>query len=188
VSLIDERGHNVFSSSDVAGSEQLRHAVGGLGATMADAMLIFAPMANSYRRYQSEAYVPLNANWAVNNRGVALRIPVSNAENRRVEHRVAGADANPYLLTAAVLGGIHHGLVNRLDPGPPLTGNAYDDHRTTLPTTWPDAARAFESSAVMREYLGERFQSLYATTRRGELRAFESHISPLEYEWYVATS
>ena len=73
------------------------HAIGGLAATMADAMLIFAPTANSYRRYRPEAYVPLNPTWAVNNRGVALRVPVSTPENRRVEHRVAGADANPYL-------------------------------------------------------------------------------------------
>ena len=118
VSVLDEGGRNIFASDDATGSEQLKHAIGGLAATMADAMLIFAPTANSYRRYRSEAYVPLNASWAVNNRGVALRIPSSSAVNRRVEHRVAGADANPYLLTAAVLAGIHHGLQRRLDPRP----------------------------------------------------------------------
>ncbi len=120
VSLLDEHGHNVFASDDPAGSAQLRHAIGGLAATMADAMLIFAPTANSYRRYRPEAYVPLNPTWArkQSRRGAARA--VSTPENRRVEHRVAGADANPYLLAAAVLAGIHHGLTQQIDPGAPL--------------------------------------------------------------------
>ena len=187
VSLLDERGRNVFASDDAAGSETLRHAIGGLAATMAEAMLIFAPTANSYRRYRPEAYVPLSPTWAVNNRGVALRVPVSTPENRRVEHRVAGADANPYLLTAAVLAGIHHGLTHRIDPGPPFAGNAYRDPATRLPTNWPEAALAFERGAILREYFGHRFHQLFLTTRRAELRAFDLHVSPLEYEWYAAT-
>lgn len=187
VSVLDEQGGNVFASDDPAGNERLHHAIGGLAATMADAMLVFAPTANSYRRYRTEAYVPLNPSWAVNNRGVALRVPVSTPENRRIEHRVAGADANPYLLAAAVLAGIHHGLTQRMDPGPPLTGNAYRDQDATLPTTWPEAALTFDRSAVLREYFGDKFHRLFLTTRRGELQAFELHVSPLEYEWYVGT-
>ncbi|HEY0940467.1 MAG TPA: glutamine synthetase family protein [Steroidobacter sp.] len=187
VSMLDQQGRNIFAHDDAAGSPLLKHAIGGLAATMADAMLIFAPTINSYRRYRSEAYVPLNPSWAVNNRGVALRIPASTPENRRIEHRVAGADANPYLLTAAVLAGIHHGLQHRLDPGAPVTGNAYRDAPTTLPITWPEAALKFEASALMREYLGEKFHHLFVTTRRGELQAFESHVSPLEYAWYART-
>jgi glutamine synthetase len=188
VSLLDDSGRNVFAADDVHGSPALRHAIGGLAATMADGMLLFAPTANSYRRYRSESYVPLNPTWAVNNRGVALRIPASTAENRRVEHRVAGADANPYLLAAAVLAGIHHGITQQLDPGPPLQGNAYHDHTTRLPITWPEAAFAFERSNFVREYFGAAFQKLFVTTRRGELQEFESHITPLEYEWYVRHS
>ncbi|HKE94811.1 MAG TPA: glutamine synthetase family protein [Povalibacter sp.] len=188
VSLLDESGRNVFASEDPGGNATLHHAIGGLAATMADAMLIFAPTINSYRRYRSEAYVPLNSTWALNNRGVALRIPVSNTENRRVEHRVAGADANPYLMTAAILAGMHHGITRQIDPGPPLSGNAYRNSRPTLPITWPEAALSFERSDFVREYLGNRFQHLFATTRRGELQAFESHVSTLEYEWYVTTS
>ena len=187
VSVLDERGENIFASTDPAGNERLRHAIGGLAATMADAMLIFAPTANSYRRYRSEAYVPLSPSWAVNNRGVALRIPVSDGANRRIEHRVAGADANPYLLTAAVLAGMHHGLTEQLDPGAPVVGNAYANCPSTLPITWPDAAHAFERSALLRDYLGDKFHHLFLTTRRGELQEFESHITRLEYEWYVRT-
>jgi glutamine synthetase len=187
VSLLDEHGRNIFAADDATGSDQLKHAIGGLAATMADAMLIFAPTANSYRRYRSESYVPLNPSWAVNNRGVALRIPASSPENRRVEHRVAGADANPYLLTAAVLAGIHHGLQRRIDPGAPVSGNPYRNAAVTLPITWPEAALKFEHSALLREYFGEKFHRLFVTTRRGELQAFESHVTPLEYAWYART-
>ena len=187
VSLLDQHGRNIFAADAPTGSDKLEHAIGGLAATMADAMLIFAPTANSYRRYRAESYVPLNPSWAVNNRGVALRIPASSPVNRRVEHRVAGADANPYLLTAAVLAGIHHGLQRRIDPGAPVTGNPYRNAATTLPITWPEAALQFERSELMREYLGEKFHRLFLTTRRGELQAFESHVTPLEYAWYART-
>jgi glutamine synthetase len=187
VSLLDEHGRNVFASEDPAGNATLHYAIGGLATTMAESMLIFAPTANSYRRYRPEAYVPLNPTWAVNNRGVALRVPVSTRENRRVEHRVAGADANPYLLTAAVLAGIHHGLASRLDPGAPFRGNAYRDPTTRLPTNWPEAALAFERGSVLPDYFGRKFHHLFLTTRRSELRAFELHVSPLEYEWYAST-
>jgi glutamine synthetase len=188
VSLLDASGANVFASEEACGNETLHHAIGGLAATMSDAMFVFAPTINSYRRYRPEAYVPLTPSWACNNRGVALRIPVSSAENRRVEHRVAGADANPYLLTASILAGIHHGITQRIDPGPPLAGNAYRNNGPTLPVTWPEAALAFERSDFIREYFGKEFQHLFVTTRRGELRAFELNVSTLEYDWYVTTS
>jgi glutamine synthetase len=95
---------------------------------------------------------------------------------------------NPYLLAAAVLGGIHLGITQRMDPGPPLSGNAYRDRETRLPITWPEAALAFAGSPFIREYFGADFQKLFVTTRRGELQEFESHITSLEYEWYVRHS
>ncbi len=188
VSLLDERGRNVFASERVEGSAELLHAIGGLVATINDTIAICAPTANSYRRYQPEAYVPLNPSWSVNNRGVAFRVPHGPAASRRVEHRVAGSDANPYLLAAVVLAGIHHGLAGRLDPGPRLDGNAYRDSEPTIPLSWAEALNTFEQSGFIREYLGERFAGLYARTRRGEMQDFSSYVSPLEYSWYLATS
>ncbi len=188
VSLVDADGRNVFAADDPAGSPALRHAIGGLAATINDTMAICAPTANSYRRYRPEAYVPLNPSWAVNNRGVAFRVPHGPPAARRVEHRVAGADANPYLLAAVVLAGMHHGIARRLDPGAPLAGNAYRDNRPTIPLTWPEALTAFEASPFIREYLGEAFTSLYAGTRRGEMQEFNSHIPALDYAWYLTTS
>jgi glutamine synthetase len=188
VSLVDGAGHNVFASDEAAGSLELRHAIGGLAATIDATMAVCAPTANSYRRYRPEAYVPLNPSWAVNNRGVAFRIPHGAPASRRVEHRVAGADANPYLLAAIVLAGMHHGLARRLDPGPPLAGNAYRDTRATIPLTWPEALATFEQSAFVREYFGDTFTELYVNTRRGEMREFNSHVPALDYAWYLTTS
>ena len=188
VSLLDASGANVFASEDSCGNETLHHAIGGLARTMPDAMFVFAPTINSYRRYRPEAYVPLNPTWACNNRGAALRIPISSPGNRRVEHRVAGAEANPYLLTAAILAGIHHGITQKIDPGAPLAGNAYRGNGASLPLTWPEAALAFERSEFIGEYFGKPFQQLFLSTRRGELRAFELNVSTLEYDWYVTAS
>ena len=188
VSLVDSSGRNVFAAEDAAGSEMLRHAIGGLAATIDATMAVCAPSANSYRRFRPEAYVPLTPSWAINNRGVAFRIPHGPPASRRVEHRVAGADANPYLLASVVLAGLHHGLTQRLDPGAPLAGNAYRDGGATIPLTWPEALAAFERSDFVRRYLGDAFTDLYAATRRGEMQEFNSHIPPLDYAWYLTTS
>lgn len=194
VSLLGEDGRNAFASETPEPNTALRHAIGGLAETMAESMLVFAPTANSYRRFRPECYVPLAPTWGLNNRGVALRIPADTVENRRVEHRVAGADANPYLLAALVLGGIHLGITRGLEPGEPVTGNPYRDSgvpdgahdKNALPTNWHEATVAFERSAFVREYLGAEFQRLFATTRRAELQAFDSQVTPLEYDWYLS--
>jgi glutamine synthetase len=188
VSLLDQAGRNVFAADDPAGSPLLRHAIGGLAATINDTMAVCAPTANSYRRFQPEAYVPLGPSWSVNNRGVAFRVPAGPPDSRRVEHRVAGADANPYLLAAMVLGGMLHGIERQLDPGPLLAGNAYRDSTPTIPLSWPEALTAFERSDFARDCLGERFARLYAQTRRGEMQDFSSYVSPLEYAWYLTTT
>jgi glutamine synthetase len=185
VSLLDANGRNVFASDDPLGSAALRHAAAGLLDTMADGMAIFAPNANSYRRLRPEAYVPMTPSWGLNNRGVAVRVPVSDAANRRLEHRVAGADVNPYLLTAWVLAGMHFGIEQRLEAPPPLIGNAYKNGGEPLPAHWATAFERFARSAFARDYLGERFVALYAATRRGELEDFSSYVSPLEIEWYL---
>ncbi|MGH6885685.1 MAG: glutamine synthetase family protein, partial [Geminicoccales bacterium] len=125
VSVLDRDGENVFASEDALGNDALKQAVAGLLDTMPDGMAIFAPNANSYRRLRPELYVPMNATWGYNNRGVAVRVPVSGAADRRLEHRVAGADANPYLVAAAMLAGMLHGVEGRLVPPAPLAGNAY---------------------------------------------------------------
>jgi glutamine synthetase len=188
VSLLDESGRNVFASEGETDNLLLRRSAAGLLATMADCMAIFAPNANSYRRLRPEAYVPLHPTWAYNNRGVAVRVPLSGPSDRRLEHRVAGADVNPYLFVAAVLAGMLHGMDRSLEAPPPLTGNAYTQplEAEPLPIDWATAIARLDSSEAMREYFGERFIDLYVTLKRGELADFGSYISPLEYAWYLA--
>ena len=188
VSLLDESGRNVFASEGETDNLLLRRSAAGLLATMADCMAIFAPNANSYRRLRPEAYVPLHPTWAYNNRGVAVRVPLSGRSDRRLEHRVAGADVNPYLFVAAVLAGMLHGMDRSLEAPPPLTGNAYTQplEAEPLPIDWATAIARLDSSEAMREYFGERFIDLYVTLKRGELADFGSYISPLEYAWYLA--
>jgi glutamine synthetase len=188
VSLLREDGSNAFASAGALDNRLLRQAAAGLLATMGDAMAIFAPNANSYRRLRPEAYVPLHATWAYNNRGVAVRVPLSGPADRRVEHRVAGADANPYLFAAAVLAGMLYGIERGLEPPPPLTGNAYAQSLDAdpLPSDWAAAIARFHASEALRGYFGDRFVDLYATLKRGELEEFASYVSPLEYAWYLA--
>ena len=118
----------------------------------------------------------MNATWGYNNRGVAVRVPVSGASDRRLEHRVAGADANPYLVAATVLAGMLHGIERKLAPPAPLTGNAYTQRLTAprLPADWPTALTRFGASPFLDEYFGERFVTLYELTRRGD--AFDSEV------------
>ena len=110
VSLNDAQGQNLFASDDPAGTESLRQAIGGMKDSMAESMAVFAPNANSYRRFVSESYAPVAPIWGINNRSVSLRVPAGPPASRHVEHRICGADANLYLAVATVLGGAAHGL------------------------------------------------------------------------------
>jgi glutamine synthetase len=183
VNLVDGSGRNVFADENPLGSALMRHAAAGLLDTMAEGMAIFAPQANSWRRFRREAYVPLTADWSVNNRGAALRVPVSGAATRRREPRVAGADANPYLVTSWVLGGILKGLAEEKEPPPPVDGNLYKDgvaRGETLPAYWPAALDRFEASSFARELLGERLHHLFAQVKRSELHDFSRIVTPGE--------
>ncbi|MEZ5859035.1 MAG: glutamine synthetase family protein [Geminicoccaceae bacterium] len=185
LSLEDEDGRNVLADGE-AGELTLRHAVWGLQQAMAESMLVFAPNANSYRRLQPLSYAPTAPSWGINNRTVALRVPAGAAAARRIEHRAPGADANPYLATAAMFAGVLHGLEHKGDPGPPMTGNAYEKARRTVPTNWAEALLAFERGSLLKRFLGERFCDLYAACRRAEFDRFEARLSPLDFEWYLS--
>ena len=185
VSLQDRQGHNIFAAADPLSSTTLRHAIAGTLATLADGMAICAPGPNSYRRFRSEAYVPLHPTWSINNRGSAVRVPASDPANLRLEHRLAGADANPYLVTAWVLAGIHHGLTQRIEPPPVTTGNAYEACGEELPVHWNRALERFAGSEFARQYFGEKFVRLYSIVKRGEMQEFASQVTPLEIQRYL---
>jgi glutamine synthetase len=188
VSLADGDGGNVFAAADPAGSPLLRHAAGGLIATMAESMGVFAPNANSYRRFRRNSYAPLSPCWGVNNRSVSVRVPAGPPESRHIEHRVAGADANPYLAMATVLAAVHHGLSARLDPGAPVSGNGYAEAKQALPSNWYAAMDATEQSQFLKDYLGARFMEIYCAIKRAEQDRFYAQPTPLDFEWYLRTA
>ncbi len=186
VSVEDSAGANIFASEDPAGSSALRHAVGGLQALIGESMAIFAPNANSYRRFRANSYAPVAATWGVNNRTVSLRVPAGAPATRHIEHRVAGADANPYLALAALLAGVHHGLTAKTDPGPPVEGDGYADAAgggARLPATWFAAVDRLEGSKILADYLGKRFVEMFCKVKRIEQDRFFDVVSPLDYDW-----
>jgi glutamine synthetase len=186
VSLLDADGHNVFAGtcSDGEFSETLRQAIGGMAAIMDESTAIFSPNANSFRRFAPNCYVPATPNWGVNHRDLALRIPLSSPENTRVEHRVAGADANPYLVVAAILAGIHHGIVSQSDPGVMVRPGEEIDEIVTLPVRWELALNAFDAGRVLPKYLGP-YHRIFASCRREECDRFHAEITNRDYEWYL---
>lgn len=184
VSLLGEHGRNVFAGPEGSPCEPLHHAIGGLRASRDDCTLLFAPHANSYRRIAPGAGAPVHGAWGYNNRAVALRIPCSAAEDRRIEHRAAGADANPYLVAAAVLAGILDGLERCLDPGPPVVGDPQRGPAAARPH-WRGALERFEASEFVVRQFGGDFCRIYGQQKRSELHCFEREISDVEYAWYL---
>jgi glutamine synthetase len=185
VSVVDKNGANVFNNESAEGSPLLRHAVGGMQALMPESMAFFAPSVNSYRRFQPDMFAPVNRHWGVNNRSAGLRVPVGPGEARRIEHRVAGADANPYLALACVLAGLHFGLANKIDPGAPAIDNVSRDPDLALAFSIEDALAKLGEARALPSYLGDETVSLYRESKRLELARFRKIMSAAEYEWYL---
>jgi glutamine synthetase len=197
LSLADGQGVNQFSDPDPAGSLLCRHAIGGLRATMAESLLAFAPNGNSYRRFRSGSYAPVAPNWGVNNRSVSLRIPAGPPASRHIEHRIAGADANPYVAAAVVLAGAGLGIRERLDPGPPVSGNGYlavadpadpaAESQAALPLTWQEAIERASRSAFLADALGADFLRIFLAIKRQECARYAAEVTELDRAWYSGT-
>ncbi|MEK9576700.1 MAG: glutamine synthetase family protein [Halieaceae bacterium] len=186
-SLLDENGANVFDDGGEEGSDLLRYAVAGCLELLPASMLLFAPSFNAYRRFQPGNHAPTESAWGYDNRTTAIRIPESPTAARRVEHRVAGADANPYLVLAAVLAGIWHGIENTLSPPKPIEGNAWDQEidAPALPTTMDEAIAVFDKSDVLSSYLTGEFKTLFLATKVQEWNEFAKRVTEFELETYL---
>ena len=188
VSVNDAEGANIFASDDPEGTAALRHAIGGMIANVGDSFALFAPNANSYRRFKANSYAPVAPTWGVNNRTVSFRIPAGPPPSRHVEHRACGADANPYLAVAGVLAGMHHGLTHQTDPGPAVVGNGYDRDTSgddKPPANWFAAVDRFHASKFMRDYLGERFVDMFSIVKRVEQDRYFGEVPRIDYDWYL---
>ncbi|MCX7889193.1 MAG: glutamine synthetase family protein [Rhodobacteraceae bacterium] len=186
-SVIDRQGINVFSNGGPEGSDMLRHAIAGCLHAMNDSTLIFAPHANSYERLVPDAHAPNQICWAYENRTAAIRVPSGNPAARRIEHRVAGGDVNPYLMLAAILGAALHGIETRMEPPPPISGSAYALDLPIIPDTWETAINVFEKSRIMPKIFARELIRNYVQTKRQELH-YMAELSPEEQtEIYLDT-
>ncbi|MDD2918791.1 glutamine synthetase family protein [Rhodoferax sp.] len=179
ISVVDAQGDNVFSLPDGSESPRLHHFIAGLQNNLPDLMLMLAPNVNSYRRYVSGSQAPTNLQWGYDNRTTGLRIPASGPSARRVENRVAGADANPYLAIAASLAAGLQGLQQPLEPSKPLAGSGYEQAHS-LPRSMEAALKKMQHSPAARSLFGENFVTGYCAVKALELASYQSEISPWE--------
>jgi len=188
ISLKDAEDNLIFGLDDANSTgfnNGIQHAIGGLAETMKEGMAIFCPNANSYRRFQPGFFAPITPNWGPNHRNLSLRIPLSDSENVRIEHRAAGADANPYLVMASVLSGIHYGLKNEVSPPTMISEGEVIGPEVTLPVKWHEALEAFSQAEVLPQYLSKEYCEVFHKCRSCEMDRFTSQISNKDFEWYL---
>ncbi len=178
-SVLDKDGNNIFADGTPQGSPVLLNAIAGCLKALPPSALIFAPHGNSYDRLVPDAHAPTGVCWAYENRTVAVRVPGGSPKARRIEHRVAGGDVNPYLLIAAVLGAALIGIEDCMTPPPPIAGNAYEKDLPQMPATWDAAIDAFEESPIMRRIFTDQLIENLVMTKRQELHYF-AELSPEE--------
>eukprot|EP00752_Nemacystus_decipiens_P018977 g17033.t1 len=183
-SLSDKSGP-IFADPE-KGTAKLHHAVQGLLSTMVEAQLGFVHTYNGFRRMEPGSYAPASLSWGENNRSVAIRLPEAEPSARRLEHRLAGADANPYLVTALVLAGMMKGLEEQVAPPPAVEANAYiDDGLMRLSPFMDDAVEHFRESAFVREAIGEEFARIFTAVKSTEYETFSTHITNLEHQIFL---
>lgn len=184
-SMLDSNGENIFAGAK--GRRKLEHAVAGVLKTLPESLLLYINTWNGFRRVTPGSYAPTRVVWAENNRSVAVRIPVSSEHNRRVELRIAGADANPYLVMASLLQAMIEGMDERMPPPPPVSGNAYEEAGDApfLPDDMDEALQLMENSKFVERALGPMLFKIYKDLKRAEIVAFWSEITPLERTTYL---
>lgn len=188
MSVKDAAGQNIFAGTPERGSERIYHAVGGIIRAMPDTMITLAPHANSYRRFAPGVHAPTYGDWGHDNRMAALRVITAEPDATRLEHRVAGADCNPYLAFAALLGSALIGLEQKLDPGPESHGTTRSPDAPPLPIAWSSAVDRFAGSEVVGQIFGTEFQRLYTACKRQEISEMRKRISDVEYDAYLTNA
>lgn len=170
-SLLDKNGDNIFTLKRRKAPPALRHFIGGLQKYLPEAFALIAPNVNSYKRFVRDLSAPINLEWGYDNRTTGLRVPFSNPEAGRVENRVAGADANPYLMFASILACGLLGLRQKLEPSKPIAMDAYD-LEPTLPRDLSESLHRLEQSKDLNDLLGSDFVKVFVSVKRTELRHF----------------
>ncbi|MHB8245803.1 MAG: glutamine synthetase family protein [Acidimicrobiales bacterium] len=180
LSLRDDNDAPVFAGPEPHGmSSVLQSWLAGLLATLPDLTLLLAPNINSYKRFALASFAPTAIAWGRDNRTCAYRL-VGEGSSLRIECRVPGGDANPYLAIAALIAGGLHGVEEGLELRPAFAGNAYTVDLPRVPTTLRDAATRFEKSEMARAALGDEVVDHYTNMAHVELAAFDSAVTDWE--------
>ncbi|HSG37611.1 MAG TPA: glutamine synthetase family protein [Paracoccaceae bacterium] len=186
-SVIDKDGNNIFANDTFEGTPALHHGIAGCLKGIADLTLIFAPHSNSYDRLVPESHAPTGICWAYDNRTASVRVPGGSFKARRIEHRVAGGDVNPYLFLAAVLGSALIGIEDKLTPPPPISGNAYEQDQPQIPDTWEAAIDRFEESEIAARIFSPLLIQNLVLTKRQELHYLSSMSESEKLDLYLDT-
>jgi glutamine synthetase len=185
-----DRSTNLFvdDSAPHGMSEIMRHYIAGQIAAMPDLMALSCPTVNSYKRIVPGAWAPTNASWGIENRTAALRAVLGpKPSSRRVEYRLAGADANPHLAMAASLAAGLYGIEHQLEPGEPFNGNAYEadaEGFAPLPRSLEEATERLKRSEIARTCLGDALVEHFVITREWEISEFRKAITDWELKRY----
>jgi glutamine synthetase len=182
VSIVDDTGGNRFGAA--GGEHLLQQAIAGMQALMFDSVGFCAPNFNSYRRYLGP-FVPTTRDWGHNNRSVAFRVPAAHGAGRRVEHRVAGADASPHIVVAAVLASALHGMTHGLAATAPAEGRVESKAAGAFPNGVLAALDRLEQSSLLQQYIPARFLALFAELKRKEYAAFIEGLFTQEFDFYL---
>ncbi|MBP1853574.1 glutamine synthetase family protein [Rhizobium halophytocola] len=185
-SMLDEAGNNIYAGAD-GPSDKLMHSVGGLIENMGESMAIFAPHQNSFRRLRPSEHAPTYASWGIDNRSAAVRVITASKPATRIEHRVAGADTNPYLVLAMILSAALFGMREKLAPGGAITGDDHAINHEPLPTNWDLALQRFAKSSFAYAALGPKYRSLYSACKYQEVSEFALRVTDVEYDAYIRT-
>ena len=181
-SIVDvSTGRNLFTKEDGSESDAFRHYIGGLQKYLPASMAFLAPYVNSYRRLVRHTAAPINIQWGKDNRTVGIRVPESSPANRRVENRVIGSDANPYVAMAASLACGYLGMEEKLEPAPESTSSAYNSDYQ-LPRSLSEAIKMMASTPQLHQVLGKEFCTVYRLVKEAEYEEFMRVISPWERE------
>ncbi len=183
--LDSHSGHNVFANPDGSMSELFLNHIAGLQTLIPEALPLLAPNVNSFRRFLPGTSAPVNVEWGEDNRTAGLRVPDASAQSLRVENRLPGADANPYLAIAASLLCGYVGMLEGRQPNPPVQGRTYQRRSPRLPLNLEAALEAMEQSQTLEHYLGRRFCRGYVAVKRAENENFKRVISSWEREFLL---
>ncbi len=184
-SLVDANGKNVFATEDNESTDLFKHSVAGMLKAMPESTLLFAPHFNSFRRLRPDTHAPTSISWGFENRTAAIRIPGGGPNSRRIEHRVPGADANPYLAMAGILGAALVGIRKEWAPPKPIEGRAYGDRFKKIPFEWGGAVDAFEDGEIMAEIFAPDLRNMLVACKRQEIAGFAEQVTDYEFSAYL---